>query len=308
MIALEKPVFPYGLDEARGEWVRDFQMSRISSWHAGGRAQWLYRPADLEDAAMLLAGLEGVAPVLAVGKGTNLLVRDGGYRGVAVRTGPALDWVRLGPGEGEVSAGAGTPCPKVAKFSVDHGLSGGEFLCGIPGTVGGALAMNAGCHGSETWDRVAAVETAGADGTVALQDPSDFHIGYRTVRARHGRAVFFGSARMRFSKGERDEARRTMAGMMAQRRSTQPLAEPSAGSVFRNPPGDSAGRIIESCGLKGLAVGDAEVSRVHANFIVNRGGASAADIERLIGLVRAEVLGRAGVGLELEVRIVGEAR
>lgn len=308
MSAAGRSAGPFAGRDLRGEWAGDFPMSRLSSWHAGGPAEWLYRPADLGDVSRLLAAAHGAMPVLAVGKGTNLLVRDGGVRGVAVRTGPALDWVSLGPGKAEVSAGAGAPCPKVAKFSVDHGLAGGEFLCGIPGTIGGALAMNAGCHGAETWERVGEVEVVRADGRVDRLGPSAFDVGYRGAQARGKTPVLFGSARLRLSPGDREAARRVMAGMMRRRRATQPLGEPSSGSVFRNPPGDAAGRLIEACGLKGLSVGDAEISRVHANFIVNRGRASASDIEGLIERVRAAVAERAGVRLELEVRIVGDPR
>lgn len=295
---------PPGMGGLRGKWTADFPMSSLSSWHAGGAAEWLYEPADVDDLRALVAAAGDSSPLLFVGRGTNLLVRDGGIDGIAVRCDAALGWVRVGEG-GAVEAGAGAPCPKVAKFAADRDLRGGEFLCGIPGSIGGALAMNAGCHGSEIWDVVAEARAIGPGGEIARRTREDFAVGYRSVEPRGEGFALFVSASLALERGAKGEARKAMGAMMAARRRTQPLTLPNSGSVFRNPGGDSAGRLIEECGIKGLRAGGAEISEKHANFIVNRGGASAADIEALIGRAREAVMDRAGVELELEVRIVG---
>jgi UDP-N-acetylmuramate dehydrogenase len=190
-----------------------------------------------------------------------------------------------------------------------HGCAEAGFLAGIPGTVGGALAMNAGCYGGETWRHVARVETLGRDGTFQVRAPADYAIGYRSVARRDGGplAELFTAAWFRFPPGDIATARAEIKSLLARRIATQPLALPNAGSVFRNPPGDYAARLIESCGLKGFAIGGARVSELHANFIVNpTRAARAADIERLIAHVRSVVRARTGVALVPEVRILGE--
>jgi UDP-N-acetylmuramate dehydrogenase len=235
------------------------------------------------------------------------LIRDGGIRGAVVlmhNPGGAL-----AVADGLVYADAGVASPKLARFAAMHGCAEAEFLAGIPGTVGGALAMNAGCYGGETWTHVARVETLARDGTFAVRTPADFAIGYRSVAERDGRPhdALFTAAWFRFPVGEATKARARIKTLLAQRIATQPLALPNAGSVFRNPPGDHAARLIESCGLKGYRIGGARVSELHANFIVNaERRASAADIEALIAYVRATVEAATGVALEPEVRVLGE--
>ena len=295
---------PEGLPALAGRWTKDYPMSRISSWHAGGSVEWLYEPACLDDLRTLFASADERIPFLFVGRGTNLLVRDGGVRGVAVKCDDTLDWIRDLDNDA-LEIGAGVPCPRAAKHSVDRALRGAEFLCGIPGTVGGALAMNAGCHGSEIWSIVRRVGAVGRGGDLLVLAPEDFSIGYRSVENRDGSQLLFAWAELALEPGDREEARAAMAAMMATRKRTQPLREPNSGSVFRNPPEDSAGRLIESCGLKGRAAGDAQISTQHANFIVNHGTASAADIESLIEQAQVAVRERAGIDLDLEVRIVG---
>jgi len=205
---------------------------------------------------------------------------------------------------------AGAACPKLARFAAVHGCAEAEFLAGIPGTVGGALAMNAGCYGGETWRHVARVEMLDRDGRFAMRTPAEFSIGYRTVTEHDGSApdAIFVAAWFRFPAGDSRAARARIRELLAQRIATQPLSMPNAGSVFRNPPGDHAARLVESCGLKGFTIGGARVSEKHANFIVNPAReARAADIEALIAHVRSVVRERTGVELEPEVRIVGEA-
>lgn len=293
----------------RGELRHGEPMRRHVSWKAGGAAERAYVPADLADLQALLRRLPTAEPVLMVGLGSNLLVRDGGVRGTVVLMHRVLNGLRLeerGANHGTIYAEAGVASPKVARFAALHDLLGAEFLAGIPGTVGGALAMNAGCYGSETWDVVEAVNCVTRAGEVVRRLPAEFEIGYRHVRSRAAVQEWFVGAWLGFRAGDGEQARRTIRQLLSRRISTQPLNQPNAGSVFRNPPGDHAARLIESCGLKGYRVGGAEVSPKHANFIVNTGGASAADIEAVIEHVERVVEGRTGVRLQREVLIVGE--
>ena len=284
-------------------------MARHVSWRAGGVAVRAYVPADSADLAAFLATLPKAEPVCFVGLGSNLLVRDGGFRGTVVLMHSPHGAMRL---EGDlIYAEASVACPKVARFAATHGFEGAEFLAGVPGTAGGALAMNAGCYGSETWDVVAKVSTISRGGTVGERAPADFEWGYRRVELRGsklGEEEWFLAAWFRFRPGDEKRARKRIKELLAQRIATQPLELPNAGSVFRNPPGDHAARLIEACELKGYAIGGARISEKHANFIVNpKGGARAADIEALIGHARKAVKERFGVELVPEVRIIGEA-
>ncbi len=289
----------------RGVLTYNEPMSRHTSWQVGGPAERFYRPADVADLAEFLAGLPAGEPVMVVGLGSNLLVRDGGIRGTVVLTHHALQGLAL-EADGCVYAEAGVADAKVARFASRHDLTGAEFLAGIPGTVGGALAMNAGCYGAETWDIVTEVETVDRRGVRRRRRKGDFTVGYRHV-APKVEGEWFVAARFRLAPGKGETSRQRVRELMTQRAKSQPLAQPNAGSVFRNPAGDHAGRLIEACGLKGAREGGAQVSEKHANFIVNTGGATAADIERLIGRVRDTVRERCGVELVSEVRIVGEA-
>lgn len=294
----------------RGKLMRAEPMRRHVSWRAGGIADRAYLPADLDDLRVFLISLPPEEPVLFVGLGSNLLVRDGGLRGTVIFTHNTLKRFLLEEhaGMAEIYAEAGVASPKVSRFAAVHDLEGGEFLSGIPGTIGGALAMNAGCYGAETWDVVTRVRTIDRAGRLQIREPHEFAIGYRHVFPLSAADEFFVAAWFRFRKGDGEGARKTIKDLLARRIASQPLAEPNAGSVFRNPPGDFAAKLIESCGLKGRRIGGAEVSLKHANFIVNSGDATARDIEELIGVVRDTVKQKAGVHLEQEVRIVGEAR
>jgi UDP-N-acetylmuramate dehydrogenase len=215
----------------------------------------------------------------------------------------------LAVADGLIYADASVAAPKLARFAAMHGCADAEFLAGIPGTVGGALAMNAGCYGGDTWRHVARVETLSRDGRFNVRTPNDYTIGYRSVTRRDGGPLdeAFTAAWFRFPAGDIATSRAQIKSLLARRIATQPLALPNAGSVFRNPPGDYAARLIEACGLKGYAIGGARVSEMHANFIVNPARcASAADIERLIAHVREVVHAKTGVALEPEVRVLGE--
>ena len=285
-------------------------MSRHVSWRAGGAAARFYAPADLEDLQSFLAQLPPREPLLFVGLGSNLLVRDGGFNGTVVLTHAAgLHPQTLG---GRLYADAGVAAPKVARFAARHDLAHAEFLAGIPGTVGGALAMNAGCYGGETWDLVERAVTIDRSGALRTRARAEFDVGYRHCALRDGRRLgddeWFAGAWFALRPGDGAVARGRIRELLVRRIASQPLQLPNAGSVFRNPPGDHAARLIESCGLKGLARGGARVSEKHANFIVNpERRASAADIEGLIEEVRQRVAERTSVELVPEVRIVGEA-
>jgi UDP-N-acetylmuramate dehydrogenase len=293
----------------RGELKTSEPMARHVTWRAGGRAARFYAPADLEDLAAFLRQLPPQEPILFVGLGSNLLVRDGGFAGTVVRTHAAGRHPALIAGH--LYADAGVASPKVARFAVRHDLAGAEFLAGIPGTVGGALAMNAGCYGGETWEIVARAVTIDRRGTLRTRARAEFDIGYRHCAlkggARLGEDEWFAGAWFELPKGDGAAARARITALLEKRIASQPLSLPNAGSVFRNPPGDHAARLIEGCGLKGLERGGARISEKHANFIVNpKGRASAADIEWLIAQARDTVRAKLGVELHAEVRIVGD--
>ena len=297
------------LEGLRGELRLDESMRRHTSWRAGGAAERTYRPADLEDLCAFLRALPDSEPVMLVGLGSNLLVRDGGLRGTVVFTHPALQrmqFMRHAGEEAMLYVEAGVASPKAARFAAVHGHEGAEFLAGVPGTIGGALAMNAGCYGKETWEIVSGVLTIDRRGQRHERTAADFHIGYRTVSPVPPRQEYFAAAWLKLPVGDGDWSRLRMKELLQRRISSQPLAQPNAGSVFRNPPGDYAARLIESCGLKGFRIGDAMVSPKHANFIVNLGTARAGDIEALIEHVQNTVAKLRGVTLEREVQIVGE--
>ena len=296
--------------QLRGELRVDEPMRGHTSWRVGGSADQCYKPRDLDDLALFLRQLPDTQPVIFVGLGSNLLVRDGGLRATVVFTHSALGNLGLVERDGhqEIYAEAGVASPKVARFAAMHDFEGGEFLAGIPGTIGGALAMNAGCYGSETWQIVKQVRTIDRQGQVRQRDPADFDIGYRRVVPRFDGEEFFAGAWCRLRAGKGDRSRQKIKTLLQTRIAAQPLETPNAGSVFRNPPDDHAARLIESCGLKGLRRGGAMVSSKHANFIVNTGGASAADIEWLIEHVHATVKQQCGVDLQREVRVIGEVK
>ncbi len=280
-------------------------MSRHTSWRVGGLAERLYIPGGVEDLALFLKSLPHGEPIHFVGLGSNLLVRDGGVRGTVILLhGGSLD--RLTIDQNTVYAEAGVTCAKLAKFSARQHLHGAEFFSGIPGTVGGALAMNAGCHGSETWDVVHHALTIDRGGIVNERSQVDLEIGYRHVGLPS--EEWFVAAWFELQPGNAAIAEQKIKNLLAKRLESQPLNMPNAGSIFRNPDGDFAARLIQSCGLKGHRVGGAQVSEKHANFIVNTGTASAAEIEQLMAHVHETVLRETGVDLQREVRIIGEAQ
>ena len=302
---------PLQFQGVRGPVRLNEPMARHVTWRAGGPARRFFVPEDMEDLSTFLSQLPVEEPVLFVGLGSNLLVREGGWPGTVILTHDARKHPRM---DGELLyAEAGCAAPKVARFASMHKLGGAEFLCGIPGTVGGALAMNAGCYGGETWDLVERVVTINRLGQLRRRPKSDFDIAYRHCEVLTDQSTgldeWFLSAHFRLPEGDTEESREIMKSLLTRRRDSQPLQLPNAGSVFRNPEeGKPAARLIQFCGLKKLEKGGARISEKHANFIVNpKGAGTAADIEWLILEVQRRVEEETQTRLVPEVKIVGDA-
>ncbi|HUG72686.1 MAG TPA: UDP-N-acetylmuramate dehydrogenase [Steroidobacteraceae bacterium] len=277
-------------------------LSRHTSWHVGGPADIFFMPESRTDLIAFLQQLPPDVPLLWLGLGSNLLVRDGGVRGVVIATREALNQLER-RGERGVHAEAGVPCAKLARACARWNLGPAEFFTGIPGTVGGALAMNAGAFGGETWPQVEGVETIDRHGEVRQRAAAEYRFSYRHIEPPAVEEWFL-AAQFSFAGASSEPDTRAL---LERRRQTQPIGEWSCGSVFTNPPGDHAARLIEAAGLKGHRIGGAVVSARHANFIINEGAASASDIEMLIDQVQSEVERQHGRRLVPECRIVGEA-
>ncbi len=286
----------------RGELRLDEPLARYTSWRVGGPARRFYRPADATDLAAFLRTLAPEEPLLWLGLGSNLLVNDEGFAGTVIHT-----LGRLGTLERlrdqVLRAECGVSCARAARFAARAGLAGIEFLAGIPGTLGGALAMNAGAHGGETWTRVRKVRTLNRLGQIKERTPEDYHIAYRQVEGPS--EEWFLEVELELEPGNPSACQERIRDFLERRDRTQPIGLPSCGSVFRNPPGDYAARLIEAAGLKGEREGGAQVSTRHANFIINTGEASARDITRLIERVGATVERHSGVKLRPEVHFIG---
>jgi UDP-N-acetylmuramate dehydrogenase len=281
---------------------RDEPLSRHTSWHVGGPAELFFNPRDREDLAAFLRAAPPEVPIQWIGLGSNLLVRDGGVRGIVISTHGTLDVLER-VAENTVRGEAGVACARIARQCVRWGLGPAEFFAGIPGTLGGALAMNAGAFGGETWQHVRALETIDRRGRTHRRAPAEYQVSYRQVIPPAPEEWFL-SAELAFERRPGVHTSEVQK-LLAQRKASQPIGEWSCGSVFTNPPGDHAARLIEAAGLKGFRIGDASVSEKHANFIINHGQARAEDLERLIGHVRETVARIHGVALHPEVRIVG---
>jgi len=287
----------------KGRLLHHEKLAKYTSWRVGGPAERLYIPHDRADLIEFVKGLPAGEPVFWMGLGSNLLVRDGGIRGTVINTKGRLRAMSLLE-DGTVYVEAGVPCAHVARFCCEQGLVGAEFLAGIPGTMGGALKMNAGAFGGETWGIVKHVDMLNAAGEVARRNPEDFTVAYRSVKGCEGE--WFLSALLILAHGDTAASQQKIRELLEKRAKTQPTNQPSCGSVFKNPEGDHAARLIEQTGLKGYALGGACVSEKHANFIVNTGNATAAEIEALIKMVQIKVEEKQGVVLHTEVCMVGE--
>lgn len=297
---------PLGLNDGnplRGRLIDNEPMARHSSWRCGGPARHYFEPADRDDLVEFFRRRRSTEDIMWLGLGSNLLIRDGGLAQSVIATSPGLSRIEW-QSDDLLYAECGVTCARLARDAAGHDRGGLEFLAGIPGTLGGALRMNAGALGSETWTFVSAVETVDGDGRVHRREAREYSARYRAVS---GPECWFLGAWLRLAETAGGNGAARIREVLAARSATQPTGKASCGSVFKNPPDDFAGRLIEQCGLKGHRIGGAEVSAKHANFIVNDGSATAADIESLIEHVRDEVARQTGVELETEVQIVGRA-
>ncbi len=287
----------------KGRLLHKEKLAKYTSWRVGGAADNLYIPLDRQDLIEFIKALPESEPLFWLGLGSNVLIRDGGIRGTVINTKSRLKAMTVAD-DGSIYVEAGVPCAHVARFCGEQGLTGAEFLAGIPGTMGGALKMNAGAFGGETWAIVQHVETLNRAGQVTVRYPTDFNITYRSVTGIDNE--WFLAANLVLSQGDVLASQQKIKTLLETRAKTQPTNQPSCGSVFKNPHGDYAARLIEHTQLKGYTIGGACVSEKHANFIVNIGNATAAEIEALINYVQDQVKAQQGVVLQSEVCIVGE--
>ena len=281
----------------------DVELQDFNSWKVGGRAEQFLICDEKEILASLMRRKKIKLPITFVGLGSNLLVRDGGIKGTVIVMHGGLR--KINDDKGLIYSEAGVSCSKLSKFSAKKGLADSAFFSGIPGTIGGALAMNAGCYGSETWDYVSKVLVINLNGDQVERNKSDFDISYRQVINKN-KDEFFLAAWFKFPKGNKEQSEKRIKELLAHRKETQPLNWPTAGSTFRNPKGNFAARLIEDCGLKGYKIGGAQVSEKHANFIINLGNASALDIEKVITYIQKVVFEQKKIQLLREIRIIGE--
>ncbi len=289
-----------------GTLLENEPLREYSSWKAGGNAKQVYKPLNRDDLSRFLKQLPPTEPLLWLGLGSNTLIRDGGFPGTVIATQGAL--INIEQTEPFlIRAEVGVACATLSRFSARHNLGGLEFLAGIPGTIGGALRMNAGCFNGQTWDRVYEVECIDRQGTITIRKPSDFSIAYRHVAPNTPKEEWFLSGTFQLQEGNKNQSLDMIKELLDRRAHTQPINEANCGSVFRNPPQNFAARLIEQCGLKGYRIGGAVVSTKHANFIINDGTATAADIEQLIAFVHQRVEEETSISLIREVHIVGEA-
>lgn len=291
------------VNQLRGQLRHNEAMSKHTSWRVGGVADSYYIPADLVDLQTFLSTVDAHTPITWIGLGSNMLVRDGGIRGVVIAPLGGLKELQLDD-QGRVYAQCGLSNSKFARFCEKNNLAGADYLSGIPGTVGGALTMNAGAFGNETWNLVEQVTMINRKGELIERYPDEFEINYRHV----GKPAdeWFVAAYFRLSERIQGEDAEIKA-LLQKRNNTQPIGLPSCGSVFKNPAGKHAAQLIESAGLKGHCIGAACISEKHANFIISKAETRASDIEALIGFIQKTIKQKFDVALETEVRIVGES-
>lgn len=282
---------------------REVSMKNYTSFKVGGPAELFLSPEDAGQTAKLVRFCEKEEiPVFVLGKGSNLLVSDRGIKGAVIYTGKQCGISLVD--ENTVRAQSGASLAQLCTFALENSLSGLEFAYGIPGTVGGAVFMNAGAYGGEMKDVLLNSEYVSTDGTSGELDNEAMELSYRHSAYENSNLVIT-AASVRLAPADRNEIKSTMNDILARRKEKQPLEYPSAGSTFKRPEGNFAGALIERCGLKGVSVGGAQVSEKHAGFIINRGGATAADILSLIKHVQARVKAQTGVSLETEIRLIG---
>ena len=289
----------------RGRLLPNEPLAPLTWFRVGGPAQALFMPEDEADLAYALANLLGDVPVTVIGLGSNLIVRDGGVPGVVIRLGRGFSEVTI-EGDQRVRAGTGVPDVKVARAAQEAAIAGLAFFRGIPGAIGGALRMNGGAYGRETKD--ALIEARGVDrgGRVRVLANADMHYAYRHCGAPDD--IIFTQALFQGAPGDPQKIAAEMDEITESREATQPIKSRTGGSTFKNPPGHKAWQLIDAAGCRGLTVGGAQVSEMHCNFLINPGGATAADIETLGETVRARVREHSGVELEWEIKRIGVPR
>ena len=282
---------------------RNVELKSFNSWKVGGRAEQFLICDNIEKLASYIKTKKIKPPITYVGLGSNLLIRDGGVKGTIIVMHGGLN--NINREDKFLYAEAGVSCSKLAKFAAKEGFNKSAFFAGIPGTIGGALAMNAGCYGSETWEYVEKVLMINLNGDQIIRSKSSFEIDYREVKNINKDESFLG-AWFKFPNGDKEDAKNKIKELLAHRKKTQPLNWPTAGSTFRNPKDNFAAKLIEDCGLKGYQIGGAQVSEKHANFIINLGNASALDIEKIIDHIQKVVLEKKSIELKREIKIIGE--
>lgn len=287
----------------QGQLQQQIKLADFTSWRVGGPAEYFYRPANIQDLSVFLKSLPADMPLTWLGLGSNVLIRDQGVAGTVIHTQGCLTGLAQ-PEPLIIRAEAGIACGQLARHTARLNLAGLEFMAGIPGSVGGALAMNAGCHGGETWQYVVAVETIDRHGVVRYRPVSDFQTSYRSVERPEGE--WFVAGYFQLQPGEKQACLQRIRELLDHRAATQPTNEPNCGSVFRNPPGNYAAKLIEQAGLKGFTIGGAQVSLKHANFIINTGNATANDIESVINTISEEVAIKHTIQLIREVHLLGK--
>lgn len=291
--------------QGQGRLYENEPLADYTTWRVGGKARFLYKPSSITDLSQFMAQLPADHPLLWLGLGSNCLIRDGGYSGMVIVTQGCLKAIAQMPDDC-VRVEAGVSCATMARFCARNQLSGGEFWAGIPGTMGGALRMNAGCFDGETWQSVVEVETIDRQGRIRTRKPEEFTVAYRHVQGLAS-DEWFVSGTFRLNPGNKETSLEKIRKFLEHRAQTQPTNEFNCGSVFKNPPGNFAAKLIEACGLKGKTIGGASVSEKHANFIINQGGyACAKDIESLILFVKDAVYQQTAIELVHEVHILGE--
>lgn len=295
---------PCNINGLQGQLLANVPMAKYTTWRVGGVADWLYKPAHLGDLVQFMERIPQDIPIFYLGLGSNILVRDAGIRGIVILTAGTIQQLKL-LSRAQLYVEAGVSCAKVAKFAAKTQLGGAEFLAGIPGTMGGALAMNAGAWGGETWNLVHSVTVLKRNGQLHRRVASDFKIGYRQVQGLN--SAWFVTATLQLNPQADSNIADNIKQLLQQRNASQPIGLACAGSVFRNPPGDYAARLIDNLGLKGYSIGGACVSPKHANFIINQGNATAYDIEQLIQFIQNKVAENTGINLIPEVHIIGSA-
>lgn len=292
------------LPKARGRLEANFPLADLTWFRVGGPAEVLFTPADEADLAAFLKGTPEDVPVYVIGVGSNLLVRDGGVKGVVIRLGKGFGDVKLEAGH-RIRTGTAVPDVRVARFALDHSIGQLTFLRGIPGTIGGALRMNGGAYGRETKDVLVEARAVDRRGSLYVLSNADMQYTYRHCGAPED--FIFTEALLQGEAGDRDQIARAMEEVTERREATQPIKSRTGGSTFKNPPGHKSWQLIDQAGLRGFAIGPAKVSELHCNFLINEGGATAAQIEELGETIRRRVKDKYGIELDWEIKRIGVA-